>query len=454
MQAQLPVPIGHQTVFRLAWPILVSMLSYTAMTVADSIFVAQLGTTPLAAIGLAATGVWLLTAFPMGLLTGARVQIAQATGAAEHSRARHLAWQAVYIGSAASLLVVCITPFSPLYMGLLGAEGELAELGAAYLGVRLAGVPLFFGSFALAAWFQGRGDTRTPMVAGVLANAVNIGLDPLFIFGWGGFPELGVRGAAVATVIAWALQATILGALASKQLLAHRVGLRRDLLARIWRTGLPMGTSQVLDVASFVLFSAMLAHVGDAQLAAHVIVVRILMVSFLPGYAIGEAAGVLVGQAVGAGRPQAARQAWWAATQQAVGLMLTLGAVFLLLPRPLVAVFGAEPLVASIAIEVLGLAALIQVFDAAAMVAFGALNGAGDTRFTMTWGLAITWLAKVPMSAFGVLWLGWGAYGAWLGIAVEVVLLASIGIHRVRGSRWLGEVEPPIDAAAIARAAA
>ncbi len=442
-------PIGHRTVFVLAWPILVSMLSYTAMTVADSLFVAQLGTAPLAAVGLAATGAYLLNAFPIGLMGGARVQIAQSTGAGEHDRARALAWQALWLAGSLGLAVALVVPFAGPYLAVLGASDALATHGTGYLQIRIASAPLVFGMFALQAWYQGRGDTRTPMVAVLVANALNIGLDPVFIFGWAGVPAFGVSGAAIATAIALLAQNLVLWIPAIATLLARPIGLRRALLARIWRTGLPMGTNYVLDVLSFVVFSALLASVGDAHLAAHVIVVRILMVSFLPGHAIGEAAGVLVGQAVGANRPDQARRAWWAASQQAVGGMALCGLAFLLVPDVLVAGFQAESEVARVAIEVLGLAALIQVFDAVAMVAFGSLNGAGDTRFTMVWNLTVNWLAKVPVCAFGVLVLDWGAYGAWLGIAAEVLLIAVIGVARIHGSSWLthGDAEGEADEA-------
>jgi MATE family multidrug resistance protein len=430
-------PIGHRTVFRLAWPILVSMLSYTAMTVADSLFVAQLGTAPLAAVGLAATGAYLLNAFPIGLMGGARVQIAQSTGAGEHRRATALACQAIGLALALGLAVAALLPLAGAYLALLGAGPAIVEHGTPYLQVRIASAPLVFGMFALQAWYQGRGDTRTPMVAVLVANALNIALDPVFIFGWFGIPALGVSGAAIATAIALAAQNLVLWVPAVGPLLAQPTGLRRGLVARIWRTGLPMGTNYALDVLSYVVFSALLASVGDAHLAAHVIVVRILMVSFLPGHAIGEAAGVLVGQAIGAHRPDQARRAWWAATQQAVGGMALCGLAFLLVPDVLVAAFRAEPDVARIAVQVLALGALIQVFDAVAMVAFGSLNGAGDTRFTMVCNLAVNWVAKVPVCAFGVLVLEWGAFGAWLGIAAEVVLIAFVGVLRIRGSAWL-----------------
>lgn len=438
----LPDRIGHRTVFLLSWPILVSMLSYTAMTVSDSLFVARLGTAPLAAMGLAACALHLLSAFPVGLLGGARVQIAQASGAENHTKARQLAWQGWWLAVGMGLLILPMIPLAPYMITPFGGDESIRIYAIPYLTVRLGNTPLVFLVFALHAWFQGRGDTRTPMVGSLIGNATNIVLDPILIFGWFGAPELGVEGAAWATVVAWSVQLLILVPLAVAPLWRHRIGIRGSLLRAVCHTGLPMGTNYALDVAAFAIFAALLANVGEAHLAAHVIVVRILMVSFLPGHAIGEAAGVLVGQSLGAGRPEAARQAWMAATTQAVGFMLTLGVVFLLVPGPLVAFFGADTEVTRIAIDVLGLAALVQVFDAAAMVAIGSLNGAGDTRFTMVTSLMASWFVKVPVSVACVLWAGLGAYGAWVGIAVEIIVLAMASLARIRGTAWLAHAEP------------
>ena len=198
-----------------------------------------------------------------------------------------------------------------------------------------------------------------------------------------------------------------------------------------------MGLERLLDVGSFVLFVSLLARSGEIHLAAHVIVVRIAMVSFLPGHAIAEASGVLIGQSMGAGRPQAARQTYRAATHLALCVMAAGGVLFVAMPDPLISAFGATEAVMEIARQVLLLAALIQIFDAFAMVALGSLAGAGDTRFVATITVFASWAIKIPLAVVLIVYGDLGALGAWLGMAVEIVFLAAVGCWRVRGATWL-----------------
>lgn len=422
-------------VLRLAWPIMVSMASYSIMGLVDSLFVGQLGTSALAAVGLATSATHLASALWIGCLGGVRVLIAQRSGADDLASARVFAWQGIWLALLAGALTACLAPFAPAMLGLFGASGDVVSQGSGYLGVRLVGSTFVFLVFALQGWFQGRGDTRTPMRAVLAGNLLNVVLDPVLIHGLFGFPALGAAGAAVATALAFGVQVVWLGVAASRDLGA-RVALRWDDLREILRVGLPMGTHFVLDVASFALFAMLLASVGEAHLAAHVVVVRVLMVSVLPGHAIGEATGVLVGRALGGGQPEVARRSWASGTLVAVAIMSVFGVGFLSVPELLLGPFGVEPDVLELGVGVLALAGLVQAFDAVAMVAVGALNGAGDTRFSMVLGLGASWLVKVPVSVAGVA-LGFGVVGAWSGVAVELVVLALLAVARVRGGTWL-----------------
>jgi len=416
---------------------MVSMLSYTAMTVADSIYVGQLGTRPLAAIGISTSLIFAGTAFGMGLLSGMRVAVAKATGAEEHELARRFAWQGLWIAVTLGFFVAMFAPIGPWAFALMGASEEVAPLASAYFGIRTLAAPIAFTSVALASYFQARGETRIPMVAAVAANFVNIAIDPILIFGVGPVPAMGIHGAALATVLALVLEVSVLIWVASGRLRNSFVLPSVELLRPIWRVGAPMGLERMMDVGAFVLFASLLARSGEIHLAAHVIVVRIAMVSFLPGYAIAEASGVLVGQSMGARRPTAAREAHRAATHMALVLMVACGVLFVAMPDPLIGVFGAEPAVMEIARQVLMLAAFIQLFDAFAMVALGSLGGAGDTRFVAVITVFAAWVIKIPLAVVLIVYADLGALGAWLGIAVEILFLAVVACWRVRGATWL-----------------
>lgn len=438
----LPERIGIREVHRLAWPVMIGMLSHTAMTVADTLFVSRLGTAPLAGIGIGGTAAFLLTATGFGLTAGVRVKVATATGAGRHADVAALAFQAGWIALAGGLVGLVLAPASLPVVRLFGASPEAAGHASDYLRVMLLGTGPALGSLALQAWFQGRGDTRTPMVAAVLSNLLNIALDPVFIFGAGlpgglSVPAWGAGGAALATVVGHGLSLAILAAAAAPALRGTAPWLRPRLLVPALRTGLPMALRGTLSVAGFSVFVAILAHSGDAHLGAHVIVLRIVSVSFLPGHAVGEAAGVLVGQALGANRPELVHQAFRAATRLAVAIMGTMALVFVMIPETLLLPFHPAPDVAVVAAQLMLIAAAFQVFDAVAMVAMGALNGAGDTRFTLLSGVGCMWLVNLPLGWFLALHLELGAVGAWLALTAEIVTYMTIAGLRVRGTRWI-----------------
>ncbi len=435
----LPPHIDRRAVLMLAWPVMISMLSFTAMGVVDTLFVGWLGTGPLAAVGLATIAVHLVQSFGVGVLSGARVSVSQRWGAEDRDGARRVALAALRGGLVLGAGVAVLGSSSGPLLAALGATGEVLGHAEDYVLARLLGAPGVMATFALGAWFQGRGDTRTPMRATVLANALNIVLDPMLIYGWGPLPQLGVGGAALATTVAFTVNALVL-ALATGRELRGDAPERAD-LAEIWRLGSPIGLRYLLDVASFVLFAALLTRVGEAAMAAHVLVIRVVSVSFLPGHAIGEAAGVLVGQAVGARRPALARQAWRASVSLALAVMGAWSLVFLAAPAAFLRPFGASPEVLAAGIGLMRIAAGFQIADAVAMVGLGVLNGAGDTCFTMRASVSSAWLVKLPVGAGLALLAGWGAAGAWLGLTAEIALVAALCLARMRGSAWLGEAE-------------
>jgi multidrug resistance protein, MATE family len=292
-------------------------------------------------------------------------------------------------------------------------------------------------NIGISAWFQGRGDTVTPMRATLIGNGLNLIFDPLLIFGLWGFPELGVAGAALATITAGLFQVAYLAWRAAPDLLKVSPRPDKALVRSVLDMGIPIGVRYTLDMGSFVIFSAMITYVGPIQLAAHIIVVRICSMSFLPGHAVGEAAGVLVGQFVGAQRHHLAKPVLLSAVKLAVGIMASWGVIFLTLPEFLVAPFNTEAAVAQIAASVLMVAAAFQIFDAIVMAIGGGLNGAGDTRWVMIASLIGAWMIKVPGAYVGIFIFDLGAMGAWLAFTVELIVLSVAYVIRARGQNWL-----------------
>ena len=433
----LPEHINLRVVFGLSWPIMISTLSFTAMSVVDTAFVARLGTEPVAGIGLAVPIVFLFQCFGIGLLIGAKVGIAQHTGAQEHDLARRLAWQAAAVAVVLGILVSGLAGLGTGFFEALGATPRVADEAAAFFSIRTLAAPIVFLNFAAVAWFQGRGDTRTPMVATLLGNVVNMGLDPIFIFGWGPVEGLRIAGAALSTLVGLGLATLYLWWRLWPELRHAPRRLERALLGQLWHLGLPIGVRQTLGVASFAMFTDLLARGGALDLAAHVVAFRIVSVSFLPGHAVSEAASVLVGQAVGARRPDLAREAWRKSVLLAVAIMASWAVVFVALPGALVAPFGVEAEVAEVVAVLLAIGALFQVADAIAMVALGALNGAWDARFAMVACVGAAWGVNVPCAWLSTQVFHLGAPGVWLGLLAEVTVLAGVAWWRIQGTAWL-----------------
>ncbi len=423
-------------VLKLAWPVMVSMVSYSLMSAADAVFVGRLGTVPLAAIGLAVTTTWLFLALPVGLLRGVRVAVSQATGAERTLTADALGWQALWLAIGAGVIVGLAAQASPWIFSVLGATPEVSAEAWIYFQIRALAAPVALVELALTAWFEGRGDTRTPMRVNVTSNLLWVALDAVLVPGWGPIPGLGIAGAAWAGVIAMGFAAVWLLALALPRLRTASWRPRRTLLKESTRLGTPIGVQRLLDVVAWTALTGVLASISDVQLAAHVVAIRVLLTSFLPGMAIAEATAVLVGQSVGARRPDQARAAWWAGVRTAVVVMAAGGALFVTVPNLLLAPFGVTPEVAAIARQLLLIAAVFQMIDAIATVTYLSLDGAGDTRFTLVASLSLSWGVKLPIGIVLARGAGLGAVGGWLGLTAELVVLLAVLVWRWRSGRW------------------
>jgi MATE family multidrug resistance protein len=261
---------------------------------------------------------------------------------------------------------------------------------------------------------------------------LNVCLDLVLIFGLGPVPAMGEAGAALATVASAALTCGIylwrFGRLFGRPELPGWGVLKNSL-----QLGFPSGCQSVLNVLAFVVMNLALAKAGPTQLAASQIVLNIASLSFLPGFGVGEAGGVLVGRYLGAGERTTAVKALRSARWLAVWMMSACGLVFALKGEALASIFSQDAEVVELTGTLMLFAAAFQLFDAVAMVHLCALRSAGDTRFTLLLTTGAAWGLLVPATLLFGLYLGWGAKGAWLGITLEVAFLAVATGWRVTG---------------------
>jgi len=417
---------------RLAWPITVSMLSFSTMTLASTAFVARVGSDELAGVGLAGVVGFSLVCFGIGLLRGAKTLVSVAVGAGRRDRLPELFGAALglalALGAAALVAGQLVAPL----LVHLSASPRAGAFAAHYLAIRSLGAPLILIYAALREASYGEGNSRAPMQASLAGNAVNIALDAILILGL----DWGVGGAAIATIFG---NATELAMLAWP--MRHRLrGLRwRPAAVReVWLQGVPNGLQFIMEVGSFVILTVLIARMSAVDGAAHQLVLHLVNVSFLPAHALAEAAAVLVGQAVGAGKdalvPMVARRTLAIGAGYATAVLV----VYIVAGGAVVAAMASgDGALEARAITLLHVGFAFLIADAANVIARGVLRGASDVRYAAVVGIATAWLTTPPLTwLLGVEW-GLGAVGGWIGLALEIFVGAGLCWYRVYRGGWL-----------------
>lgn len=422
---------------RLAWPIAVSLLSYSAMTFVDTLFVARLGTASLAGMGLAFVAGFSLLCFPLGLLQGVKVLVSQAIGAGRHGDVDAYLRAGLLLALLLGLATLGLTHLMPPLLDLLAASPEAGGVASTYLRIRMLSAPVFLAFAALRETAYGTGDTRGPMLASLIANLANIALCTLFVLGF----ELGVAGVAWATVCANCVEVGVL------------VGARPDLMRRalsraglaqpwgppvraVWRMGLPTGGQFVLEIGSFSLLTIMVSAMSEIEMAAHQIVLQVLHLAFLPVQALGEAGSVLAGQAVGANRDDLIGRVARRALVIAGAFALLCTVLGLLGAELVLRAFTGDPELTGVATRLIHIATLFLIVDAGNVVARSVLRGTGDVRFAAIVGIASAWCMTPPLTWLLGYHLEMGVSGAWLGLCGEIFVGAAILWWRLIQGGW------------------
>jgi len=428
----------------LALPVVISKLSFTAMGLVDTAMVGRLGASEQAAVGIATTFMFTLYVFGLGIVGAVNTFVAQSHGAGRPQECGVALGHSLVIGTSIGALTLVVLLLSAPVFHWAGLSAPVAEIGYDYLFWRVMGLPGVFWYWSYNGYLEGIGETRTPMRITLAANLINIVGDYTLIFGPGPLPALGVEGAGMATALSnlfmlgcfvWVVHRprSPYRAFGSKLVFS---GIRRRLLGRMLKVGFPMGIQFFLEVGAFLVFSVMVGWVSDAALAAHQVALRLWSVSFMTAWGISVAATTLVGRHQGEGRSDAAYQAGMSTVYLAVGIAVVIGGIYTLIPEPLTALFTDVDEVIGIASGLVYLCALNQFLDCVNIVAYGALKGAGDTRWPM-WTVVLTnWVAGVPLVYALTIGAGLGAAGAWAGMGIVLGVQAGLMLVRFRGGRW------------------
>jgi putative MATE family efflux protein len=422
------------------------MAGESIFAVCDAFFVARLGKEALATVGLTESLLAIVYSIAIGLSMGTTAMVARRFGEKDERSADLVAAQAINIGLIVAILLGLLGAISgPQILRLLGAPPAVLAVAGGYTRTMLGGMVTIMLLFLNNAIFRGAGDASLAMRALWFANGINLVLDPCLIFGLGPFPELGLTGAAVATNIGRGsgvlYQLTIL--LRGKGRLRIRsLDFRLDLslIRRLLKVS-SGGMGQILiSTASWIGMVRILAVFGSAVLAGYVIAIRVVVFALLPAWGMSNAAATLVGQNLGAEKPERAERSVWITGIYNMVFLGLVAVVFLTMAEPIVALFSRDPEVVTTAVECLRIISYGYGFYAWGMVTMQAFNGAGDTYTPTLVNFVCFWLFQIPLAYLLARTWNIGPEGVFWSIAISYSLSAVLGIALFRRGSWKEQV--------------
>ncbi|HYI01872.1 MATE family efflux transporter [Hyalangium sp.] len=432
----------RRSIFLLSVPMVLETVLESVFAVVDVFVVGRLGADAVATVGLTEALITIIYAVAMGLSIGATAMVARRIGEKDKEQAARTAVQAIGLGLLLGLPIsIAGALFARPLLELMGGSPWVLEHGVGYTQVMLASMVSVVLLFLINAIFRGAGDAAISMRVLWLANLLNIILAPCLVFGWGPFPELGVLGAGVATTLG--RSAGVLFQLfwlvrGSGHLRLRWEHLRlepRTMLTMLRLSGLGM-LQAFVGMSSWVVLVRIVSTFGSAATAGYTIAMRIIIFALLPSWGLGNAAATLVGQSLGAKKPERGEQAVWTAARYNVVFLGSIGLLFILVAKPLIGAFTQDAEAAAYGVECLRIVSAGFLFYAFGMVLEQAFNGAGDTLTPTLINLGCFWVLELPLAWVLANTLQMGPTGAFLSITVSYCILAVVSVWLFRQGKW------------------
>jgi len=432
----------RQQVFSLALPVVLSSLLQRSVGIIDIFLVGGLGASSIAAVGIAQIMVFVVMSVSWGINVGVTVQVSQLWGAERKGDAAKASYQALLLAIGAAILITIIgRSFSGQIALFLGANTEVQSILLDYTDIIFTFIFFTISINVLAGIMHGTGDTKTPLYATLIVNILHVAVAYPLIYGYLGLPKFGVKGAAIAVAISESMGAVFLfiRSLHKRYIIINK-DLEMKYTAMTFKIGYPIFIDRLLQNAGSMVFAKVVLLYGTAVYAAHQVGLAIEAFSFMPGYGIAVAAATMVGQNLGAGRPDHARISAYEANRLAVVLMAAMGLLFFLFPYALLKAFTKDPEVIKYGILYMKIVAFAQVPLAITMVVAGSLRGAGDTGFIMFATIAGMWFVRLPIAALLAVVVKADIRYVWSVMILDWVVRMSFLLWRYRKERW-GKLE-------------
>jgi putative MATE family efflux protein len=431
-----------RAILLLSVPMVLEMCMESLFGVVDVFWVAHIGVDAIATVALTESALTILFAIALGLGMGATATVARRIGEKDEESAGIFAAQAIVLGLLISAAIgIAGFRYAPDMLRVMGASEGVLRIGSNYTRVMLGGSTTIFMLFLINAVFRGAGDAATAMRALWLANIVNILLNPCLIFGLGPFPHLGVTGSAVGTTIGrgigvlFQLWMLTLGK-GRFHIRAHQMRLNLGVMWRLVRLSAGGTFQYLVQMASWIGLIRIVSSFGSAAVAANTLALKIVIFAILPSWGMSNAAATLVGQNLGAGKPDRAEKSVWLAGLYNMLFLGGIGIVFITFASPIIGLFTNDPTVKPIAVTCLRYISYGNISYAYGMVVTQAFNGAGDTVTPTTLNLISFWLCQLPVAYWLAFHTSLGVSGAFLAVVIGDSVLAALGILWFRTGRW------------------
>ena len=426
----------------LAFPVVGSMLLQTMFSIIDMIWIGHLGDAALAAISTAEFAIWCVFTLAAMVSTGVTAMIARFVGAGEQHIAGQVAGQGIWLGIVVSIGIGGGGLLSASHLfDFMGTADDVTKQGLSYLEVMFWGMPSLILFFVLGAIYRGNGDTKTPMVLLTIAVLINGALDPFLIFGWGPFPELGVTGAAYATV-----SARVCGVVIGVKILLRRQnwlnwrgsgGRQLDLpvMWRILRIGIPASLAGLVLNIVYIFLTRVMTEFGTVSLAAFGVGHKATSITFMLGMGISTAVTTIVGQNLGAKQPNRAARATWMGCWIIIFINGFMAVIYFTLSSGIIRIFIDEPEVIQIGSNFLKIIALAEIFIGIELVLGAAFSGAGDTLPPTVISVSLT-VVRYPLSYYLAVILWNNVNGVWVAIALTAIMRGILIMYWFSRGKW------------------
>lgn len=432
----------NRKIWELTLPALVELLLATLFGMVDMVMVGNVNTESLAAVGITNQPMLLALAVFQAANVGTTALVARFIGVDDRNMVKNVVRHTLILSVLSGILIIALGfTFAEPVIKFMGAEPDVIPLAVTYMRWISFGGIFIALTMSISASLRGAGDTISPMKYNLTSNFVNIGLNYILIYGKLGLPAMGVKGAAIATTISRGVATAMALAIVSKPgstislTMKDKFTFDINLVKRILKIGIPSGVEQLVLRTGQIEFARTVAGLGTTVFAAHQININVYGLAFAPSMAFSMAATTLVGQSLGAGRPDIAEKCGLKTRKLGMILAVSIASMFFFFGRQIAGIYTSDPEVIGLAAECLKIVALMQPMQSTQFVLAGALRGAGDTRWPLYSTFIGVWGIRVVLGKLFVK-MGYGLVGAWLGQLGDQ-LFRSIFIYiRYKSGKW------------------